>query len=95
MTPEEMIKKFLCPGCVSGEDCLDIQLIKFNDEQTGFNCLNYCAGTRILGLGKIFLSMPKGFNRVGNNPAVEVRLFLEGNKPIWDNLNVPVWAALV
>ncbi len=67
---KQMIEEFQCPGCVAGSDtnCEEFKVEEENkiEEERTFKCVNHCPGTRILGLGRIYLGMPKGFNRVGN-----------------------------
>lgn len=46
----------------------------------------------MVGLGRIALGLPKGFNRYGPGDRLDIRLFLNGEAPEWDHLNVPVWA---
>ena len=54
-------------------------------------------GRFIMGIS-IALGLPKGFNRPGSGPRDEqlnrmrIRLWSGGARPIWDRLNVPVWA---
>lgn len=94
MTSEEMIEKFQCPGCMSGGDthCGHYSL----NENYGISCSSHYAGTMIFGIGKILLGLPKGFNRIGplesEYQKVYLRLWLAGQKPVWDKFNVPVWA---
>ncbi len=101
MTTEEMVEKFLCPGCVVGSDT-KCGRYKAPDDYHG--CLSHCLGTRIMpGIGLIALGMPKGFNRAWKfneegNKMLEahhpvIQLYPAPEKPqTFDWLNVPVWA---
>lgn len=102
-TQKEMIKEFQCPGCVN--DC-DPEELEF--ESSGFKCKKHCPGTAMANqasLSKIWLGLPKGFNRVpfGQN---ELDVLLYDSLEKWDEydrhkrldkdermykLNVPVW----
>lgn len=95
-----MIKKFQCPGCVRGCD-LDCGAFKLADKLGGteaFQCAGHVAGTMILGGGMVALGLPKGFNKVGalhygsGAMTSNIRLWLDGAMPQWDDFNVPVWA---
>lgn len=97
-TIKNMISKFQCPGCTCGcAPCETCESFKPSHE-FGWSCDNHSAGTMISGIGKIFLGMPKGFNRVGANEQLGyifqmIQLWDQGEKlPIWDYLNIPVWA---
>ena len=55
-------------------------------------CDKHVVGTTILGLGKIFLGMPKGFDRLGQCDNTKIYIF-ETLKDGWvyDKFNIPVW----
>jgi hypothetical protein len=98
MTEEEMIEKFQCPGCVSGPDPKTCPHFKLSTEY-GFKCGGHVLGTSINMQIHIALGMPKGFNRtppqddkMRTRSTMELGMWLEGTKPDWDKLNVPVWA---
>lgn len=108
MTQKElkMIKEFQCSGCVSGsspeDDCYSPSTL--DPSYPFFRCNKQCPGTTILGLGTIYLGLPKGFNRVGSrsesayrragNPGenTHIRLWCDGDHPGWDKFEVAVWA---
>ena len=48
------------------------------------------AGTFITGIGKIFLGMPKGFNRLGKQEDMRIRLWTNFNDE-YNMWNVPTW----
>lgn len=95
---QHMIEEFQCPGCVAGSDitCGAFKLNRTN----GVCCTGHVPGTLIMGLDSILLGMPRGFNRVGDwrgeggykKDDCRIRLFTKGNKPEWNDLNVPIWA---
>lgn len=104
----EMIEEFQCPGCVCGGGTDEANgCFKPSESHPGwdtFSCDAHMPGTMIMGLGSIYLGLPKGFNRVGmrsesafrkaKNPGEchNIRFWLKGADPQYDNLNVPVWA---
>lgn len=94
-----MVETFQCPGCVAGGDTS----CGVFEPETGWShgaCKSHVAGTLIMPGGKVYLGMPKGFNRVGVIPykrdgasaSNNVRLWAAGTDPGWDRLNVAVWA---
>jgi hypothetical protein len=101
----DMVKKFQCLGCTSGgantlEECGDINPSPGTGHPAScWNCDNHSAGTFMSGVGKIYLGMPKGFNRVGLNALTysqeqhkAIRLWTKAPDDLWNRLNVPVWA---
>jgi hypothetical protein len=98
---KEMIEKFQCFGCTCGsgvdEECFELQAY---EEQGIFFCKKHSAGTILGGVGKIYLGLPKGFDKVGAlanslnlvKRPTNIRLFTEPSKCHYDYLNVPVWA---
>ena len=94
---QEMISEFQCPGCTCGTSpCTECESYKPQGGES-WVCAGHSAGTMILGIGKIFLGMPKGFDHVGPNEQIGqryqmIRLWQAGTSPAWDYLNVPVWA---
>jgi hypothetical protein len=58
---KKAIEEYQCSGCMTGSntEC-------FEPCSTGIGCGKHYAGTMIFpGIGKIFLGLPKGFNRLG------------------------------
>lgn len=102
-TQKEMIKKFQCPGC--SNEC-DPEELEF--EASGFMCKKHCPGTAMYngsGMHKLWIGLPKGFDRV---PCGQEKLcvLLYESLEKWDEcdrhkrldkdermykLNVPVW----
>lgn len=89
----KLIKEYQCPGCTYDHpDCE----ASFNNE----GCEKHRAGTYIIGVGKIFLGMPKGFNRAGALSDVFISFgvyhkwedFMEHTG--MDKFNIPVWKYL-
>lgn len=93
----KMIEGFQCPGCTLGHNT-QCGSFKVREERNPFNgaecfsCASHSAGTFVLGLGKIYLGLPKGFCRSGTMENMRVDLYLKEEPPLWDDLNVPVWA---
>lgn len=88
------VKAYQCPGCVLGSfpTCY-----KPSESGEGVGCLKHVPGTLIFPfVGKVFLGMPKGFNRLGGAEG-KLRLhifptFGDGwGYGIW---NLPVWKYL-
>ena len=89
MTNEEAVKEYQCPGCVSGpyEEC-------FTEKPNNAGCAEHCPGTMMIPVGKIFLGMPKGFNRIGPVESMALDIFesIEKKNEQWgtyDHFNVP------
>lgn len=101
LTVVDMVKEFQCPGCVNGSDPESCSRYQLSNDY-GARCRNHCAGTNILGSGRIALGLPKGFNRYGLyqgktdslmdaiNGEMTIRLWPDGG-PQFDRFNVPVW----
>lgn len=101
----EMIEEFQCPGCTCGGDT-ECEAFKFHpNDAVGCYCSGHSAGTFIVGIGKIALGLPKGFDRVGTirtgfegiggspTRSTNIRLIVDVEKmEKYDSLNVPVWA---
>lgn len=96
----KMIEELQCPGCTLGSDrhCGSFE------EENGvpnayFKCRNHSAGTRLLGVGKILLGFPRGFNRIGEtDTAANVVKLFEKTEDCWgtnanDSFDFPVWKA--
>jgi len=82
------IKKYQCAGCVNGPE------VSCYKKGRSLACDNHIAGTRIYpGIGKVFLGLPTGFNRLGRAEHTKIHIFqnfeeCEWNYDIW---NIPVW----
>lgn len=96
----KMIEELQCPGCTLGANTL---CDSFEEEEGPLNhpyfkCRNHSAGTRLLGVGKILLGFPRGFNRIGESTAAEVVRFFEKVEDSWGTdvnnpFDFPVWKA--
>ena len=90
-TPKEAIKEYQCSGCMSGpyEECYT------TEAGYGVGCRKHFAGTMMSFVGKIFLGMPKAFNRLGHHEKMKVEIFVDMTDEVWlDKFNVPVWKHL-
>lgn len=86
------IQEYQCRGCVGGSN---IECGSYKQSITGVGCETHCAGTIVSGIGKIFLGMPKGFNRIGFYEKMSLYIFYdqEQQNTQWqyDLLNISVW----
>lgn len=95
MNKEQMVEKFQCPGCVCGSD---LTCGKYHWDEAQNQCMGHVLGTMILGVGSFALGLPKGFDKPGRTNRDElqnfmrIRLWPTGEQPVWNHLNVPVWA---
>ena len=97
---KEMIEKFQCPGCISGSNTTCGSCKCEEIDNIFFNCAAHYPGTREIGIGQLYLGLPKGFNKVGPIYFSEIdirknniRLFSNASNILsYDNLNIPVWA---
>jgi len=100
---KEAINEYQCPGCSVGT-YLKNGCTAFKKRSWSESCDAHSAGTFIGLFIKIFLGMPKGFNRTGVGLDDKTRLTLDifksfdeiwGNdgKP-YDEWNIPVWKYL-
>ena len=89
MTPKELVEEYQCPGCLKGpySKCY----IQGND----ISCIKHVPSTYISGIGKIFLGLFKGFNRIGPCDKTLIYIF-NSIKDGWeyDILNIPTWKIL-
>ena len=87
---ETVIKGLQCVGCASGDypTC-------FAQSSIGIGCKNHVAGTMVSSIGRIFLGLPKGFNRLGECDNLKLFIFENQAQHIeqcsYDKWNVPVW----
>ena len=84
------IEKYQCAGCVCGSD------IECFQPGVCLACSKHCAGTIVSFVGKVFLGMPKGFDRLGvdNNLKLRIYKFYENCGLIYNIWNIPVWKYL-
>lgn len=90
-----LIEKFQCPGCVSGSDTDCGSFRRNGTPGAGISCDAHVAGTTVFPGGTFYLGLPKGFCKVGPLAAGHtnnIRLWMPGTHPDWDNCNVAVWA---
>ena len=84
MNVKEAVQEYQCPGCVNGPfpECY-----KPSSEDAG-SCLCHCVGTMISNIGKVFLGLPKGFNRLGVCDKMPLSILTMID---YDKFNMPVW----
>jgi hypothetical protein len=64
MSNTKAIEQYQCPGCVHGSS---LRCGQFKPADAGVGCGSHSPATYVVpGVGKIFLGMPKGFNRMGS-----------------------------
>lgn len=83
------VETYQCPGCVCGSDASCYK------KGFGLECEKHVVGTTISYIGRIFLGLPKGFNRLGPCDDTSLNIFKTLEEG-WgfDKLNVPVWKYL-
>ena len=92
------IEEYQCSGCVCGSDteC-------YKEDDDGVGCGKQVPGTTIMGPGRIFLGMPSGFCRMGNQDTLRIKIFEGINEDAggwgfdqsgYGKFNVPVWKHL-
>jgi hypothetical protein len=84
MTPEEAVEEYQCSGCVGGPplECYEPH------SEKNIACKNHVAGTMVYPqIGRVFLGMPKGFNRFGCQEELYISIFRFYD----DMLNYPSW----
>lgn len=84
---KKAVETYQCPGCVVGSDTACYE--KSKNEA----CEKHVPGTLIMPVvGRIFLGMPKGFDRLGSCDKMKINIFRE-LPDAWgfDQFNVPVW----
>ena len=91
------VERYQCSGCISGSD---ITCFKANETSGGVGCGKHLSGTTIIGIGKVFLGLPKGFNRLGHlgnmKPVIFISFkeFAESGWKEYNKFNRPVWKYL-
>lgn len=83
------VENYQCAGCVNGSfpEC-------YKKHAWGSGCDNHAAGTYLSGIGKIFLGLPKGFNRLGPNAQTRVVIYEKFEDDLYDQWNIPTWKFL-
>lgn len=90
------IEYYQCSGCISGSDT---SCFKENNAG-GVGCGEHFSGTIISGVGKVFLGLPIGFNRLGHLETMKpiiFKSFKDFSETGWIEYNVfnsPVWKHL-
>lgn len=92
-TQQIMIEKYQCPGCIV---CSDNKCFKKGDN---LECGRHVPGTIIIGIGILFLGLPKGFCRLGVSTPEKYKISIFKNlESVWgqgyDKFNIPVWKHL-
>ncbi len=84
---KKAVEQYQCSGCVCGSD------ISCYVRGSNLECVKHVAGTRIIGIGRLFLGMPKGFNRLGAFEDLSLQIFESFSKKKWsyNKWNIPVW----
>jgi hypothetical protein len=85
------VEEYQCPGCISGSNTSC-----YKKSNNSVSCGGHMAGTVILSQGKIFLGMPKGFNRLGCSFGSEQQLKIEIHEKFNEEevFNVVCWKYL-
>jgi len=83
------VQEYQCPGCIIG---YDVSCYKEGDY---LECGKHISGTRVSNIGKIFLGMSKGFNRLGTQESTKINIFKTfGDGWGYTKFNIPVWKYL-
>lgn len=89
---KKIVKEYQCPGCVGGGD---MHCYESRRDSKDLSCASHVAGTTMGGIGRIFLGMPKGFNRLGLCDGTKISIYKKLSDCFeYDFLNVPVWKYL-
>jgi len=86
------IEEYQCSGCVIGGN---VQCYEKNS-LSGIGCGKHFAGTESPGIGKFFLGMPKGFNRLGLYTNLKPNIYETYESSDWkyNMWNIPAWKHL-
>jgi len=86
------IENYQCSGCINGGD---ISCFAKN-ENSGIGCGKHYSGTMISNIGKIFLGMPKGFNRLGHHSEMQPIIYKNFESSDWkyNKWNIACWKHL-
>ena len=90
MDYKKLVEKYLCPGCSHGSN---INCFEHKWNEKTVMCKNHSAGTFILGVGRILLGLPKGFNRCGKSIEISIEEWKDMPDYPYDysKFNIPVW----
>lgn len=83
------IEDYQCSGCICGSDVSCFE----NNQTGGVGCGKHNPGTFISNIGKIYLGMPNGFNRLGFAEKMKPNIYENFESSDWhyNTWNVPVW----
>ena len=83
------VEEYQCPGCFYG---INSECYEISKDQS---CDKHVSGTMANLIGKLFIGMPKGFNRLGEFHKTKINIFEKYDDGWGYNLfNVPVWKHL-
>lgn len=88
---QKAIRKYQCTGCVGGP------ALSCFEEGSALECGRHVAGTRISSVGRIFLGLPRGFNRLGPCEDMKLHILKEVGKnenETFGKFNIAVWKHL-
>ena len=89
----QAIEQYQCSGCAVG--CNISCYKKRTGNPFDIGCESHYSGTMISSIGKIFLGMPKGFNRLGKNEKTIISIYDTYEKyGSYNTWNIPVWKYL-
>lgn len=85
------VENYQCSGCTLGSGISCFKASQYGDK----GCGSQSSGTFVSGAGKVFLGMPRGFNRIGRDEATKIHIFDKFEEGFgYDIFNVPVWKHL-
>jgi hypothetical protein len=89
---KKAVETYQCTGCLKGSDTTCFK----QKEDFGIGCGEHFSGTFLSNVGKIFLGMPKGFNRLGKAEDTKIQIYNSYEECDWkfDKFNIPVWKHL-
>lgn len=94
---KKAVERYQCSGCISG---CNIKCYEPTIPGDGDGCGKHFSGTTIIGIGKVFLGLPKGFNRLGHLHNMKPLIFKSFNDftetgwSNYDKFNITVWKHL-
>lgn len=87
-TTKEAIEEYQCVGCADGSFPTCYEKGDFEE------CNRHVPGTMIPYIGKVFLGMPTGFNRLCRDNSLKIKIFKTYADFSYDKFNVPAWKYL-
>ena len=92
LTVKTAIENYQCSGCMNGGDTSCFA----SNDSGGVGCGKHYAGTMITTIGKIFLGLPNGFNRLGDKKEMKPNIYETFDSSDWkyNMWNIPVWKYL-